>query len=36
MDNLFDQVSDNELKKYYLQFKAWEKTGIVSGSELEK
>lgn len=34
MDNLFEKVTDDELKKYYKQFCDWEKTGVISGEEL--
>lgn len=34
MENLFEKVTDDELKKYYEQFQAWERTGVISGNEL--
>lgn len=36
MENLFDKVTDSELKRHYEQFNDWERTGIISGDELEK
>lgn len=34
MENLFEKVTDGELKKYYEQFQDWERTGVISGNEL--
>ena len=36
MENLFTNVSDEELKLYWEQYKEWQKTCIIPDNELGK